>query len=200
MIDLSLSHASGSDAKQLSASEEIQQYLTFLVGKDFFATNILEVNEIIEVGALTEMPMMPDFIRGVINLRGEAVPVIDLSAKLRRGQSDLTKRSCIILVQINTPAGEQTIGMLVDEVNEILEIAGDCIQPPPNLGSGINTDFIQAMGRVEEKFIVLLDMDHILSAEELGSMEQLAQLHQGAGDALSPPSLGAEVPGESGGP
>ncbi len=159
--------------------ETFTQYLTFWIAGKTFAVGILDVNEIIEVSEMTDVPMMPEFIRGVINLRGSVVPVIDLAARMSRGQSEISKRSCIVLVEINKPDGtHQAIGMLVDAVNEIVEIEQANIKPAPNMGEGINTDFIQAMGKVNELFIILLDIDHILSTEQMGQIAQLADTHE----------------------
>jgi purine-binding chemotaxis protein CheW len=155
--------------------EAVQQYLTFYVAEKTYAVGILEVNEIIEVSEMTDVPMMPDFIRGVINLRGQVVPVIDLASRLKRGKIKISKRSCIVLVQITRDDGEQqSIGMLVDSVNEIVEIPRDHIKPAPRMGEGIDTRFIEAMGRVDERFIILLAIQHILSSEQIGQIEQLA--------------------------
>lgn len=180
MGELSTTQENKAKVAAAGAEEDYTQYLTFLIGGEIFAVGILDVNEIIEVSEMTHVPMTPDFIRGVINLRGSVVPVVDLSARLGRGQCDITKRSCIVLVEMM--AGQethQTVGMLVDEVNEIVEITRDHIQPAPNMGEGIKTDFIQAMGRVDETFIILLDIDHVLSREELGEIEQLARAEAG---------------------
>lgn len=158
--------------------ESVTQYLTFFIAGKTFAVGILDVNEIIEVSEMTDVPMMPEFIRGVINLRGSVVPVIDLAARMSRGQSEISKRSCIVLVQVKRADGQcQSVGMLVDAVNEIVEIEQSNIQPAPHMGDGINTDFIQAMGKVDELFIILLDIDHILSTEQLGQLEQIASSH-----------------------
>ncbi|MCP4285040.1 MAG: chemotaxis protein CheW, partial [Gammaproteobacteria bacterium] len=132
---------------------------------------------------MTRVPMTPDFIRGVINLRGSVVPVIDLASRLGRSTSDLTKRSCIVLVEILLEEESQTIGMLVDEVKEILEIPQDYIQPPPNFGTDIRTDFIKAMGRVDDEFIILLDINHVLSIEELSALDQVKGLAQAQMDS-----------------
>jgi purine-binding chemotaxis protein CheW len=155
-------------------SEEAFQYLTFVVSGERFAIDILEVREIIEVGLMTDVPLAPDYIRGVVNLRGSVLPVIDLAARIGRERSELTKRSCIVVVDLNID-GKQSIGMLVDEVREILEIAPDMVQPPPALGEGMNTDLIKGMGRVGELFIVLLEVDRILSADERQTLEHMSQ-------------------------
>jgi purine-binding chemotaxis protein CheW len=148
--------------------DESNQYLTFHVRGELLAIGILDVKEIIEVGVMTRVPMTPDFIQGVINLRGNVVPVINLGSRLGRGGCDITRRSCIVLVECETENNDrQTIGMLVDEVNEILEIREDFMQPAPDFGTDIRIDFIQRMARVGEKFIVLLDISHVLSVDEL---------------------------------
>ncbi len=162
-----------SEQKALTETEDTTQYLTFLAGDERFAIGILDVKELIEVSSMTRVPMTPDFIRGVINLRGSVVPVIDLASRLGRSTSDLTKRSCIVLVEIILEDEGQTIGMLVDEVNQILEISQTHIQPPPNFGTDIRTDFIKAMGRVDDEFIILLNINHVLSIEELSALGEL---------------------------
>lgn len=159
-------------------AEDVAQYLTFLTGKERFAIGILDVKEIIEVSSMTNVPMTPDFIRGVINLRGSVVPVVDLSSRLGRATSELSKRSCIILVEIETEDEGQTLGMLVDEVNEILEIDEEHLQPPPSFGTDIRTDFIQAMGRVEDEFIILLAINHVLSVQELSQLNELTHVQE----------------------
>lgn len=165
---------------------DVTQYLTFLIAGKTYAVGILDVNEIIEVSEMTDVPMMPEFIRGVINLRGSVVPVIDLAARMARGQSEISKRSCIVLVDIHKPDGSrQAIGMLVDSVNEIVEIEQSNIQPAPSMGKGVKTDFIQAMGKVDELFIILLDIDHVLSREQIGQIEQVADMSPDAVAAVN---------------
>lgn len=160
-------------------TEDAVQYLTFIVDSERFAIGILDVKELIEVGNMTQVPMTPDFIRGVINLRGNVVSVVDLASRMRRKTSQLTKRSCIVLVEVSMDDGEsQMIGMLVDQVNEILEILPAQIQPAPNFGTDIRTDFIKAMGRVDDEFIILLDINHVLSVDELSSMDKVRALAQ----------------------
>jgi purine-binding chemotaxis protein CheW len=154
--------------------DQLQQYLTFLVGKEKLAIGILDVNEIIEISNVTRVPMTPDYIRGVINLRGNVVPVIDLSARLGHQVSELSKRSCIVLVEVEATDESQIIGMLVDQVNEILEIPAENIQPAPDFGSDIRTEFIQAMGRVDDDFIILLAINRVLSVAELAQLRQVS--------------------------
>jgi purine-binding chemotaxis protein CheW len=155
--------------------DQLQQYLTFQVGKEKLAIGILDVNEIIEINNVTRVPMTPDYISGVINLRGNVVPVIDLSARLGHKVCELSKRSCIVLVEVEANDEAQIIGMLVDQVNEILEIPEENIQPAPDFGSDIRTEFIQAMGRVGDDFIILLAINRVLSVEELAQLKRVSE-------------------------
>ena len=150
-----------------SAAQEIQQYLTFMLGGEVFAIGILHIKEIIEYGQLTTVPMMPEFIRGVINLRGAVVPVVDLASRFGGKPSPITRRSCIVILELKVEEDTQVIGVVVDAVNEVLEIAGADIEPPPAFGTRIRTDFIQGMGKVQERFVILLSVDKVLSTNEL---------------------------------
>ncbi len=154
---------------------ELGQYLTFFVGGERLAIGILDVQEIIEVANITRVPMTPPFIRGVLNLRGSVVPVVDLSSRLGRDPCQVDKRSCIVLTEVVHDDQHQIIGMLVDEVNEILDIGKEALQPAPDFGAAIRTDFIKHMGRVGDEFIILLDVNHVLSVHELGQLEQVRQ-------------------------
>jgi purine-binding chemotaxis protein CheW len=179
-----LAVSNGSSTKVALAKHENQgQYLTFLVGTDTVAIAIDDVNEIIEISNITRVPMTPDYIKGVINLRGNVVPVVDLSARLGHVVSEISKRSCIVLVEIETDEDTQSIGMLVDQVNEILEIPESNIQPAPEFGSDIRVDFIQAMGRVDDDFIILLEISRVLSVSELATLSKVTQSSV-AGEAL----------------
>lgn len=159
--------------QQTEHSADSSQYLTFQTGGDTFAIGILDVKEIIEREAITRVPMMPEFICGIINLRGRVVPVVDLSKRLGRSLSVVSKKSCIVLVEVSHKDEAQTIGMMVDEVNEILEIDSQHTQPPPDFGTNIRTDFIRSMGRVEDRFIILLDVNHVLSVTDISALNQL---------------------------
>lgn len=158
----------------LMVQDQLRQYLTFRAGNENLAISILDVKEIIEINTITDVPMTPDYIRGVINLRGNVVPVIDLSARLGRQSSEITKRSCIVLVQVEHHDDVQLLGMLVDAVDEILEIPEANIMPPPDFGADIRIDFIQAMGRVGDAFIILLNINRVLSVKELSQLKQVA--------------------------
>ena len=166
-----------------NAGQEIQQYLTFMLGGEVFAIGILHIKEIIEYGQLTSVPMMPEFIRGVINLRGAVVPVVDLSSRFGGKPSPITRRSCIVILELETEADTQVIGVVVDAVNEVLEIAGADIEPPPSFGTRIRTDFIAGMGKVQDKFVIILSVDKVLSTDELVMLGKAT----GGGPALAEP-------------
>jgi len=167
-----------STASALVSQGQAGQYLTFLVGQESLAISILDVKEIIEISNVTQVPMTPDYIHGVINLRGNVVPVVDLSARLGHNCTEISKRSCIILVEIAVTDNVQLIGMLVDEVREILEIPTENIQPAPDFGTDIRTEFIQAMGRVGDDFIILLAINRVLSVEELSQLNQISNVEE----------------------
>lgn len=150
-----------------------RQYLAFTLNGEVFAIDILQIREIIEYGTLTEVPMMPDTIRGVINLRGQVVPVIDLSARFGRGVSRVARRTCIVIVELPLADGRQVLGVMVDAVNEVLEIPAGDVEPAPSFGARIRTDFIAGMGRVNERFVIILDVGRVFSVDELADLGAL---------------------------
>ncbi|MBR0565154.1 chemotaxis protein CheW [Azoarcus sp. L1K30] len=154
--------------------DEQHQYLTFLLGDEMFAIGILSIREIIEYGFVTDVPMTPPFIRGVINLRGAVVPVLDLAARFGRQARENSKRTCIVIVDIEGANGSQQMGVVVDAVNEVLEIAGCDIEPPPEFGARIRNDFIKNMGKIDGKFVIILDLNRVLSVEEVGVIANVA--------------------------
>ncbi|KPW90936.1 Chemotaxis protein CheW [Pseudomonas syringae pv. cerasicola] len=159
-----------------TAVEEEAQYLTFMLGGEMFAIGILGIKEIIEYGSLTVVPMMPAFVRGVINLRGAVVPVVDLSARFGRQNSDITRRSCVIIIEASSEDGQpQDIGLLVDNVSAVLEIPASQIEPPPNFGARIRADFISGMAKVDGKFVIVLEFDRVLSIDEMSSLAEASQ-------------------------
>ena len=150
-----------------------QQYLTFTLGGEMFAVAILNVKEIIEYGTVTEIPMMPGFIRGVINLRGAVVPVIDLSCRFGGKSTQVARRTCIVIIELIQDDQKHDIGVMVDAVSEVLEIARAEIEPPPSFGAKIRTDFISGMGKVNGKFVIILDVARVLSVEEIAMLTQV---------------------------
>jgi len=153
--------------------QDQNQYLTFMLGGEMFAIPILNIKEIIEYGHLTTVPMMPGFIRGVINLRGSVVPVVDLSARFGRESTGITRRTCIVIIEIHSEGELQDIGVVVDTVNEVLEIPAREVEPTPSFGAVIRTDFIQGMGKINGKFVIILNVNHVLSLDEITMLSQV---------------------------
>lgn len=152
--------------------EEDHQYLTFLLAGEMFAIGILNIKEIIEYGTLTTVPMMPGFIRGVINLRGRVVPVVDLSVRFGRESTPVNRRTCIVIIEVEAEGERSDVGIVVDAVSEVLEIPAGEIEPPPSFGARIRADFISGMGKVGGKFVILLDVDKVLSIDEMAALSQ----------------------------
>ncbi len=146
------------------------QYLTFVLGGEIFALGILSIKEILEYEAPTDVPMMPTFVRGVVNLRGAVVPVIDLCARFGRASGEVTKKTCIVIVETSLNDRSHVLGVVVDAVNEVLEIAQAEIEPPPSFGTSVRTDFIQGMGKVHGKFVIILNVERVLSIDEMESL------------------------------
>ena len=170
-------------AAQVDLGGDTRQYLTFTVGTEMFAVGILNVKEIIEYDNLTAIPMMPNFIRGVINLRGAVVSVIDLAARFTGKVSVAQRRTCIVIVEVGHDEEQHDIGIMVDAVSEVLEIPADDIEPAPSFGARIRADFISGMGKVAGKFVIILAIQRVLSVEE---MTMLTQLSESQNDSLSP--------------
>jgi purine-binding chemotaxis protein CheW len=164
------SNSAISAAKSNTGGGDTHQYLTFTLGSEMFAVGILNVKEIIEYGNLTEIPMMPAFIRGVINLRGSVVPVIDLAARFGGSQTEVGRRTCIVIVEVQDDETKHDIGIMVDAVSEVLDIPGSEIEPPPAFGAKIRADFIFGMGKVAGKFVIILNIDNVLSVEEIAML------------------------------
>jgi purine-binding chemotaxis protein CheW len=167
----SVAETGGAVASAATAHLGPQQYLTFMLGGEVFAIGILAIREILEYTAPTQVPMMPAYLCGVINLRGAVVPVLDLSIRFGRPGSDPGKRTCIVIIEVVAGDELQQMGLLVDAVNAVVEIAPAQIEPPPSFGTRVRTDFILGMGMVEARFIILLDVRNLLAA---GELEQLA--------------------------
>jgi purine-binding chemotaxis protein CheW len=169
------------ERKQLTAAatastpQEPMQYLTFMLGGEVFAIGILAIKEIIEYQGVTAVPMMPECIRGVINLRGSVVPVIDLSARLGRTQAAVTKRTCIVIVEVEAESERKDVGLIVDAVNAVLDIAAADVEPAPMFGARIRTDFIHGMGKVGGKFVILLNVNRVLSFDEISAVNGIGR-------------------------
>lgn len=152
---------------------EPRQYLTFSLGQEMFAIGILDIREIIEYRGITTVPMVPAFVRGVINLRGAVVPVIDLAARFGRPSSEITRRTCIVIIELDNEGEQQVLGIVVDAVSAVLEIPDSQIEPAPAFGARIRTDFIAGMGKVDERFVILLNTQNVLAVDEMAMLAQL---------------------------
>jgi purine-binding chemotaxis protein CheW len=162
-------------ADNLTAAKAVveqKQYLTFMLGGEMFSIGILSIKEIIWYANLTEVPMMPSCIRGVINLRGAVVPVMDLSARFGKAATAVTKSTCIIIIELPDRVGgeHQSMGVVVDSVQAVLEIPAAEIEPAPTFGAKIRSEFIEGIAKVNAKFVILLDVSQVLSIEELSTM------------------------------
>lgn len=155
--------------------QEQHQYLTFMLKGEIFAIGILSIKEIIEYGKLTEVPSMPDFIRGVINLRGAVVPVVDLAARFGKNNTEIGRRTCIVIIEVNNAQSTQVIGVMVDAVNAVLEIPSNQIEAAPSFGAKIRAEFIKGMGKIEGNFVIILDVDKVLSQDELDVASQASE-------------------------
>ncbi|MEF3696933.1 chemotaxis protein CheW [Desulfolutivibrio sp.] len=143
------------------------QYLTFVLENELFALNIGSVREVLELTSITKVPRTPEFIRGVINLRGRAVPVVDLRMKFGMGETRRTVNTCIIIVEVELDGESTVLGALADSVQEVYEMESSQIEPPPRMGTRIKAEFITGMGKSGDRFIVILDINKVFSAEEL---------------------------------
>ena len=148
-------------------TETHTQYLSFVLAGEEYAVNILRVKEIIEYDTLTRVPAMPPSVRGVINLRGRVVPVVDLSARFGLEESTITRRSCIVMVELTDGDDSVVMGIITDAVSQVLDLADSAIEPPPSFGTRISTDFIKGMAETGKKFVIILDVDRALDTTDL---------------------------------
>ena len=152
------------------------QHLTFWLGEEVFGMDIRTVREIIQCGPMAAVPLMPAFVRGVINLRGAVVPVVDLHARFGRPPATLCSRSCIVIFE-SVRSGERVeLGLLVDAVSEVIKIMPGNIEPPPDFGSAVRRDFIRGIGKVGDRFVILLEPDRALDVQEMAELCEDAQL------------------------
>jgi purine-binding chemotaxis protein CheW len=151
------------------------QYLTFKLGDEVFALDISKVREVLDFTTVTKVPRTPDFMRGVINLRGSVVPVVDLRLKFGMTVTEQTVNTCIIIVEVSVDGETTVLGTLADSVQEVLDLDPDHIEPAPKIGTRLNTEFIKGMGKHNDGFIIILDIDRVFSTSELAlvQMEQM---------------------------
>jgi purine-binding chemotaxis protein CheW len=147
------------------------QYLTFQISEEAFGLGILHIKEIIEFESVTHVPMMPAYIPGVINLRGNVVPVIDLNHRFYKRKTEYGRKTCIIITEVALEKESIDVGLLVDAVNEVVDIQPNMIEGAPSFGAKIRLDFIYGLGKVDEKFVILLNIEQILSLDELYALQ-----------------------------
>lgn len=152
---------------------ETTQYLTFKLGEEVFALDVNVVREILDFTTITKVPQTPDFMRGVINLRGSVVPVVDMRLKFGMTATEKTVNTCIVVVEVSVGAERTVLGALVDSVQEVFELEAASIEPAPKIGTRLKTDFIKGMGKRDSQFIMILDIDKIFSGDELDMAQSL---------------------------
>ncbi|MDO8303342.1 MAG: chemotaxis protein CheW [Sedimentisphaerales bacterium] len=159
-----------SEHRTSAAMDKEGKYLTFALGNEEYGLEILKVREIIGFMDITAVPQMPPYIKGVINLRGQVIPVIDLRAKFSMASAEVTEQTCIIVVEITQQGRKFNTGIVVDHVSEVLDIAGENIEESPQFGSDVKSDFILGMGKVGDKVKILLDIDKVLAAVDIQAL------------------------------
>jgi purine-binding chemotaxis protein CheW len=152
---------------------ETAQYLTFKLEEEIFSLDISKVREVLDFTRITKVPQTPDFMLGVINLRGSVVPVVDMRLKFGLSKTETTVNTCIIIVEIELDSETTVLGALVDSVQEVMELDPEQIEPPPRIGTRLNTKFIKGMGKRDDQFVIILDIDKVFSADELAMAQQI---------------------------
>jgi purine-binding chemotaxis protein CheW len=160
------------EAKELL---ETNQYLAFNLEKEIFAFDISKVREVLEYTDVTKVPQTPDMMKGVINLRGSVVPVIDMRIKFNMSETEKTVNTVIIIIEIELDGTSTMIGALVDSVQEVIDLDSEQIEPPPKIGTKLNTEFIKGMGKQNDQFLIILDIEKVFSVEELEFVQQTSE-------------------------
>jgi purine-binding chemotaxis protein CheW len=155
------------EEKERDTEQNVQQHLTFMIGGEEYAVSLLKVKEIIEYDTVTEVPRTPEWIRGVINLRGSVVPVIDLAVKFRQAPSIAGKLTCIVITEIECQGEATIMGIMADSVREVIDLKPQDIEEPPSFGTRVKVDYLLGMARSGKKFCLILDTEKVLSTDEL---------------------------------
>ncbi len=155
----------------VSAITEMTQYLTYKLGDEVFALDISKVREVLDYTPITRVPRTPEFMRGVINLRGSVVPVVDLRLKLGMTKTEKTVNTCIIITEVTVDGETTVLGALADSVQEVVDLEPGQIEPAPQIGTRLNTEFIKGMGKQNNRFIIILDINRVFSADELALVQ-----------------------------
>jgi purine-binding chemotaxis protein CheW len=159
----------------VSSITETSQYLTFKLDEEVFALDIAKVREVLDFTLIAKVPQTPEFMLGVINLRGTVVPVVDMRLKFGMTGAETTVNTCIIIVEIEVDGENTVLGALVDSVQEVMDLDPDQIEPPPRIGTRLNTKFIKGMGKRDNHFIIILDIDKVFSADELAMARDMGE-------------------------
>ncbi len=170
------------------AANTVSQYLTFKLDQELFAVEIGRVREVLELSTMTKVPRTPDFMRGVINLRGNVVPVVDVRLKLGLGMTDKTVETCVVISEVAVDGERTVLGALVDSVQEVIDLDTNHLAPPPHLGSRIDSSVIRGMGKRDDQFIMILDLDRVFTTQELHQTAVSADTTSLSKDAPSTPA------------
>jgi len=157
-----------------SMADREGKYLTFTLANEEYGIGILKIKEIIGMMPVTSVPQTPDFVRGVINLRGKVIPVVDLRLRFGMEEMEYTERTCIIVVEIAAESGKVVIGIVVDAVSEVLNIKAEEIEETPTFGTNLKTDYILGMAKMSDEVKILLDIDRVLTSDEMAVLEKAA--------------------------
>jgi chemotaxis signal transduction protein len=171
-----------------TAAEQGRQYLSFTIASTDYAAPILTVREILQYEEVTRVPGTPAAIRGVLNVRGAVVPVVDLGVKFGRPEIVPTPRTCVLVVEVKVEGAPLTVGIIADAVNEVVDLREDDIEPPPSFGAGVRVDHLLGVGKVGTRFVLLLDLDRVLSATEAELAAQAASMAPAPAPASPPPA------------
>lgn len=180
--------AANSSAAARGDGQQARQYLTFVSSGETFAISILTIKEIMEFNPLTPVPMTPDFVRGVMNLRGAVVPAVDLAVRFARPASPVSKRTCIVIVEVGRAGEQLTMGIIVDAVNAVVDIDPQSIEPPPSFGAKVPADFIEGMAKINERFVVLLDVNRIVTMDETLAVASASENSRGVAQEVLLPT------------
>ncbi len=159
----------------MAASNETTQFLTFTLGEDVFAIDVTMAREVLDLCEVTRVPQVPDYMLGVINLRGSVVPVIDMRRKFGMPAAKQPRDTCIVVVEVDVDGDAVVVGALADSVREVLDLSPDQIEPPPRIGTHLNTEFIKGMGNQDDRFVIILDINRVFSSDELALVQGLAE-------------------------
>jgi len=165
----------------VTTAAETIQYLTFKLEDEVYATDIAQVREVLEYSRVTKVPRTPEYMRGVINLRGHVVPVLDLKLRFGMSRTEQTVNTCVIIVEVQIEGEKTIIGALADSVQEVIDMDASTIEPPPRIGTKLNTDFIEGMGKRDEQFVIILNIDKVFSSADIEAVKSTTGVSEPVG-------------------